>query len=128
MENGLRGGNDYGGNQSNRHMSCQVGANVSDLKYDLWMAIQENYIIASASHEKIPYGLEHADTLKSYSISLGGSKMYGHMLLYMNIMFYGAVLQAEGSINLFTNVIKLQFIHAMTWLHLFYDEHVFNEA
>lgn len=71
-------------------------------------------MIASTSHEKIPSGVEHADTLKSHSIGLGGSKMYGHMLLYMNIMVYGAVLQAEGSIHLFTNLIKMQFIHSMT--------------
>ncbi len=41
------------------------------------------------SLKKIPSGVEHADTLKSHSISLGGNQMYGHMLLYMNIMVYG---------------------------------------
>lgn len=46
--------------------------------------------------KKIPSGVEHADTLKSHSISLGGNQMYGHMLLYMNIMVYGVVWQTEG--------------------------------
>lgn len=31
-----------------------------------------------------------------------------------------------GSIHLFKHTFRFQFIHTVAWIHLFYDEHVFN--